>query len=139
MEQDNENKIKIYISHPIRGAKGKDATVEDMKENNRCAISFSKALQAQFPHVEFYTPAVHDEFVMIGYEEGILDESQILYIDCKIVDTCNAVVAYVPEKHISNGMLIEIAHANKTGKPVLVANDDFAIVSVQRYLEGLER
>ena len=133
-----KNRIKIYVSHPIRGAKGKDATKEDMEANNRLAITFGKALQTEFPEVEFYIPAVHDEFVMIGYEHGILDEGQILFIDCRIVDTCNAVVAYIPEKHVSGGMLIEVTHANMTGKPVFVVNDQTAIGSLHRYLGGLK-
>lgn len=138
MRQDT-NEIKIYVSHPIRGAKGKEATHEDMAANNRLAINFGKALQAQFPNVEFYVPASHDEFVMIGYEEGVLNEDQILHIDCKIIDTCNAIVAYIPEGHISNGMLVEISHANATAKTVLVVNDNSAIVSIQRYLEELKK
>lgn len=133
----NDKKIKIYVSHPIRGAKGKDATKEDMEANNRLAIKFGEALQAEFPNVEFYVPAAHDEFVMIGYEEGMLNEGQILYIDCIIVDTCQAVMAYIPEGHVSNGMFVEITHANMTGKPVLVVNDRTAIDAVGRYLEGL--
>jgi len=141
MEQRNndKNKIRIYVSHPIRGIKGADATKEDMQANNKLAISFGKFLQAQFPHVDFYVPAVHDEFVMIGYDESIFNEDDILHIDCKIVDTCDAVVAYIPERHISNGMLVEITHANMTGKPVLVVTDGSAVSSIMRYLKGLGR
>ena len=135
----NANKIKVYVSHPIRGAKGKDATKEDMEANNRLAIAFGEALQAQFPRIKFYVPAVHDEFVMAGYEEGILNENQILSIDCKIIDTCNAVIVYIPEQHVSNGMLIEVTHANMTGKPVLVVNDQTVISAVLRYLGGLKK
>lgn len=134
---DTKNKIRLYVSHPIRGAKGADATREDMEVNNELAIKFGEALQSEFPNISFYVPASHDEFVMIGYEEGILTETEILHIDCKITDRCHAVVAYIPENHVSNGMLTEITHANKTGKPVLIVDDTSAVASVQRYLEGL--
>ena len=133
-----KDKIKVYVSHPIRGAKGKDATDEDMRTNNRLAFKFGEALQAEFPHVEFYVPAAHDEFVMIGYDEGILNESQILFIDCKIIDTCQVVLAYIPERHVSNGMFIETSHAVMTGKRVLLVDDNNAVNIFRRYLEGLK-
>ena len=137
-EPTSSSKIKIYVSHPIRGAKGKDATREDMEAANRLAIKFGEALKAQFPSIEFYVPAAHDEFVIIGYEQNIITEEEILYIDCEIVDTCQVVIAYIPDRHVSNGMFTEITHAHKNGIPVLVVMDDTAIDVIQRYLEGLK-
>jgi len=97
----DKNRIKIYVSHPIRGMRGKDATAVEIRFNNKTAMAFGEALSKEFPNIEFYVPAAHDEFVLIGYEAGILTEKEILYIDCKIVDTCQAVIAYVPERYIS--------------------------------------
>ncbi|GAG08961.1 unnamed protein product [marine sediment metagenome] len=133
----DKNRIRVYVSHPIRGVKGKNATKEDMEANNRLATIFGKALSKEFPDVEFYVPATHDEFVLIGYEEGILSEEQILFIDCKIIDTCQVVLVYIPKRHISNGMFTEVDHTNMTGKQTLLVNDDNAIRIFRRYLKGL--
>lgn len=134
-----KNPIRIYISHPIRGVKGKDATDEDMEANNQIASRFGEALQKQFPDVYFYVPAEHDEFVIRAYRAKFISEDQILKTDCLIIDECNAVLAYVPEGHISHGMQIEILHAQRTNKTVLFAMDGDALETVENYLEGLKR
>lgn len=134
-----KNKIKIYVSHSIRGLKGADATDEDMRINNRRATAFGKILRSMFPKIDFYVPADGDEFVLIAHRKKYLTEKQILDVDCGIVDTCNAVLAYIPDQYISNGMLVEIYHAHSTNKPVLLMKS-WACGStiINRYLEQLK-
>jgi len=118
------NKLRVYISHSIRGAKGADATHEDMAANNRKAIAFVTDLKARFQdEVEFYCPGEHDEFVLVGYELGILSETQILAVDCKIIESRDMILAWAPDQHISNGMMIEVIDASMNGKQVVVVKD----------------
>lgn len=115
--------MKIYMSHSIRGIKGPDATHDDMAANNKKAVEFAAELRVVFPAVDFYVPAEHDEFVTIAYERNILQEGQILDIDCVIIDERDMVLAWIPDQYISNGMMIEIIHASITDKDVVVVRD----------------
>lgn len=117
------NKLKVYVAHSIRGKMGSDATQEYMKANNQKAIKFGIALRTLFDQVEFYVPGDHDEFVMIGWDRGILNETQILEIDCEIVRRCAFVIVYSPDQFISNGVEREMSEANKCGIPILVVRD----------------
>ena len=49
-----------------------------------------------------------------------LNEKQILEIDCSIIDSCDAVIIFLPpdDSELQGGRLIEYKHAIKTGKPV---------------------
>lgn len=114
------SQISIYVSHSIRGKKGKDATEEDMKQNNQKAIVFGKQLRRLFPKLCVYVPGDHDEFVLIAYLWGYLTEKQILQIDCDIVQKRNFVIAYTPDGYLSKGMKIEIEYAGMNGIPVIV-------------------
>jgi hypothetical protein len=115
-----KNQIKVYVSHSIRGKKGKDATREDMQHNNRLAIIFGQALRRKFPGIDFYVPGDHDEFVLIAYKKGYLSEDQILDVDCEIVRGCHFVLAYSPDGYLSGGMKVEIEYAGDHGIPVTV-------------------
>ena len=115
--------MRIYISHSIRGIKGKDATDDDMRVNNLKAISFGKDIRANFKGLDIYVPGDGDEFVLKAYRSGYLTEDQILSVDCQIIDTCDAVLAFIPDQYISNGMLVEILHAQDARKPVFLAKD----------------
>jgi len=88
--------IRIYMSHAIRGARGKDATAEDMQANNNAAMKAARVIRAYlYPlPVELYCPGEHDEFVMIAYHKGVLSEEQILDTDCEIVKRCDILVWY---------------------------------------------
>lgn len=115
-----KKQLKVYVSHSIRGKKGKDATQEDMRHNNALAIVFGQALRRKFPGVDFYVPGDHDEFVLIAYSRKFISEKQILDVDCEIVQGCNFVVAYSPDGYLSKGMKIEIEYAGEHGIPVIV-------------------
>lgn len=115
--------MRVYLSHPIRGGNGKDATEQDMKDNNRIAIAAGKHWQAVLSkafgkEVEVYIPGEHDEFVLIAYKRSYLTEEQILDVDCKILDTCDLLLA-LNEDCISGGMKVEIDYALEHGIPVL--------------------
>ena len=136
--RDFENKgegmsqIRAYVSHPIRGIKGKDATREDMEANNRRAIAFARILRERFPTVEFYVPAEHDEFVLNAYEQGSLTEEEILAADCAIVRKCHFLLALIMDEHISRGMIKEIVEATKHHMPAFIVaeNSDLSVIDI---------
>ena len=132
--------IRTYVSHSIRGKMGKEATDEYMAENNQKAIEFGKMLRAKIKGVDFYVPGDHDEFVCLAFREGYLDENQILYIDCQIIDTCNFILAWSPDGFISNGMKIEIDHAHFHNIRVLVVTSVIdAVGKINNVLDTLTR
>lgn len=107
-------RIKIYISHSIRGRYGQDATNKQMQENCQKAVDFGKWLKEKFPNIELYIPGEHDEFVAIAYSKGWLTEKQILDIDCEIINnTCDGILMFMPDDYISTGMKRE----EKCNKP----------------------
>jgi len=125
--------IRIYMSHAIRGARGKDATVEDMQANNNAASHAARVIRAYlYPlPIELYCPGEHDEFVMIAYHKGMLSEQQILDTDCAIVKRCDILVWY-SALGPSSGAEVEKDAAWSYGKPV------FVIPALDvRYLEQL--
>lgn len=129
--------MKIYLSHAIRGAKGLAATSEDMAENCRKAEKFACLIRMNLSHkvaqgevlalrhadghvflrrdTELYVPAEHEDFVGRAYRKGYITETQILDIDCDILLTCDAVIAFGP---ISRGMRVEIECAEDNNIPV---------------------
>jgi hypothetical protein len=117
--------FRIYMSHPIRGAKGRKATAEDMYKNcmntQRVATEIRAYLYDWFrmhgdvPRIDLYVPAEHDEFIQIAYDEGQLTVEQILDNDCVIVGRCNMLIAYGP---ISEGMKQEIDYAQAHNIPI---------------------
>ena len=132
--------IRIYLSHPIRGKDGPNATEETMKANNQRAIEFGNKLKVVYPTVDFYVPGNHDEFVLIAYKNGFLTEKEILDVDCEIVSRCGVVLALSPDGYLSNGMRIEIAHAQANCIPVYIVNDiEEAIRRVGGFLESKKR
>jgi len=69
-----------------------------------------------FPKSYLYVPAEHDEFVQIAYNNKMITESQILSVDCEIIDRSNLVIAY--GTYHSNGMKVEIEHSTQTDTPI---------------------
>ena len=110
--------MRAYFSHCIRGAKGIDATKEDMDANCAAAIEAAEEMRADtHGKLDIYVPAEHEDFVQIAYFEKYLNEQQILAIDCGIVDNCDCLIAYNPDC-ISRGMQVEIDYAIGHDKPV---------------------
>lgn len=111
----------IYLSHPIHGKAGADATGVEMQKNCDEAIKIGKALEKVFPRIKVYVPGASEPFVGRCYYLRYLTEKQILEIDCMIVDQCEAVIVYVPDgDELQGGRLVEFEHAEKNHKPVVV-------------------
>lgn len=117
-------KIKFYLSHPIRGKKGKDATADDMQRNNEAAIIVADYLREFITTcIDIHVPAEMEEFVLTAYDMGVLTEQQILAVDCKIIEKCDAVMIYAPEDNIGGGCKVELEYAIKQGIPVFIGKD----------------
>ena len=130
------NKIKAYVSHIIRGAKGVTATVDEMEANNQRAIDFTNELRKKFPTIEFYCPGEHDEFVLLAYLNDYLTEEQILDIDCDILAKRDLLINYVPDDYRSKGMQVENKEAGLCGIPVVDCKDTSDTELIERFLEG---
>ena len=117
------SKIKVYVSHSIRGKFGNDATDEQMEANNNKAKAFGTVISKEFPMIDFYVPGEHDELVLIAYRRGYLKEDEILKVDCEIIDRCNFLIVYAPDGYTSRGMHIEIDHCVFNKIPVISAVD----------------
>lgn len=126
-----------YISHPIRGARGAAATHADMEANNRRAMEFARIVRAEFPGLSLYVPAEHDEFILLAYETGRLDEAAILAVDKLIIVKRDVLLAYAPEGYVSSGMQVEIAEAQRLGMPWCLTQGSLA--PIHRLLAGLIR
>jgi hypothetical protein len=118
-----QRKSRAYVSHSIRGKHGKDATDEQMEENNEKAKAFGRLLSKEFPTIDFYVPGEHDELVLIAYRKDYLTEEQILDVDCDIVSRCNFLIVYSPDDYISRGMQVEVDHAVRNNIPIISAID----------------
>jgi len=114
--------ITAYFSHNIRGAKGNNATREDMKLNCDIAIMVSQALQNALPALELYVPAVHDESITELFLARKLDDVSILNADKKILGRRDILIAFEYHGVRSGGMEIERAEAKKLGIPVFDFN-----------------
>lgn len=111
--------MKIYLSHPIRGANRNVSPVEEkriMARNNVKAIEFGEFIRDTFS-VEVYIPAEHEEIILLAYEGGYLDENGILDLDCAILRKCDAVIFYLHEYVYSNGMKKEHDEAHVSRIP----------------------
>ncbi|KKM13787.1 hypothetical protein LCGC14_1712640 [marine sediment metagenome] len=133
-----KKKIKVYMSHPIRGVLREKATEETMKANNQKAIAWGRELWGEFgSQIDLYVPGEHDEFVLIAYLNGFLTEKQLLDVDCVIVSRCKAVIVANWENFISHGMLKEINHADNGGIPVFFL-DNLDAVNLEKLRVFLE-
>jgi len=105
-------------SHPIRGAKGKEATDKDMEQNNQRAIAVGKALEILVPYLDIYIPGEHDEFVVLAYKSGKLSEDSLLAVDCEILAKRDLLIVYDWQGGLSNGMITEINFAKENNIPL---------------------
>ena len=125
------NKIRAYISHPIRGKQQGDATDEQIQANIKRAINFGTLLSDVFPTIDFYVPGEHDEFVLIAYKEGYITEQQVLDVDCVIIHKCNFLLVFAPDKYTSKGMKVEIDYAVQHNIPIIaIVDGDYDEVKV---------
>ena len=104
--------MRLYLSHAIRGPAGSAASLDVQKANCDKAKHIAKQIRIKYPHLDIYVPAENELFVSIAYRSGHLSEKAILDIDCKIIDGCDGVIAYVPgHDTLQGGRLIEYNHA----------------------------
>lgn len=111
-------KLKIYVSHSIRGKFGTKATKEQMADSCKKAVRFGNWLKENFPDVEWYVPAVHDEFVSIAYFKKYITEKQILDVDCELIKNCDGLLIYALDNYISRGMQTEKEFSYENNIPV---------------------
>jgi len=114
----NNIKITAYLSHPIRGEKGADATPQDMVINNDLASLVGKMLRNACPALDLYVPADNDEYVSEAYARGSALEFEILEIDKVILGRRDILIAFSYRGIISRGMRIELDEAERMGIPV---------------------
>jgi len=142
-----KNKIRIYLSHYIRGPKNVDATDEDMGKNIEAAIKLGEQLKAYFldwhrqdglPEIYLYVPAEHDEFVITAYKRGFISETEILAVDCDIISKCDILLAWKDPTQ-SRGMIVEVEHADKMGIPILnfLELDKLVLFTLKRVIKEI--
>ena len=113
--------LKFYLSHAIRGKAGPDASHDIQAKNCVAAIRVADYLRKLFPKLELYVPAEHEDFVQIAYDTGIICETDILRIDCLIINNLDGVIFYVPDgDELQGGRKIEYNHAVATNKSVCI-------------------
>lgn len=123
--------MKIYLSHPIRGKYGANATNTQMKENCNRAIDIANYIRANIPSLEVYVPGEHEDFVGITYKKKFLTEQQILNVDCEIINSCDGVIIYIPESDtLQGGRLVEATHAKANKIPVWEFEDVRVITGI---------
>ncbi|MDD5434889.1 MAG: hypothetical protein PH343_05615 [Nitrospira sp.] len=115
-------KIKCYLSHCI--SDGGILTEEIMQKNCQRAIDFGNFLRQQFPLLDVYIPAEHEDFVHKTYGGKLLTIPQILDIDCQILETKDIVIALTKNRKTSAGMDTEIEFAKGRDIPVFYCEDD---------------
>lgn len=126
MPTKTKNIFKIYQSHSIMGKNGMDATEAEIQANIDAALKISKELKAYFidwykmdgyPEIQLHVPAEHEVFVHRAYKMGFMTITEILAVDCAIIDTCDLLLVY--GDYLSNGMKVEIEYADKNKIPIL--------------------
>jgi len=115
--------IRAYFSHAIRGRLGLDADEKTIRMNCDIAISAGKIIGRHIPNLELYVPGEHDEFVQLAYKKGYITETEILDVDCSIIDRCDILLVYDWEHHISRGMSKEINHAREQSIPIFIFSE----------------
>ena len=123
--------MKFYLSHPIRGEKGDKATAEDIRKNNEAAIAVAEYIETHVTaNVDIHVPARMEGFVDVAYRMNILDVQDILAVDCKIIESCDAVLVYAPFGNVVSGCKIELEHALRCHKPVFIFEDAHGAVNM---------
>ena len=129
--------MKIYVSHPIRGLKGKDASENDIVGNLFAARVVAGIYKDWFPNIDFYVPAEHHDFINRAYEKGYLSIQQILEIDCDILKECDGVIFHNPEDLFSHGMAVEKIGADRNKIPHIVIYGAATLPDMRNSIEKL--
>ena len=116
--------MKFYLSHPIAGKAGKKTTETEIATNCQIAIVIADYIRTHItPNIDIHVPAEMETFVHLAYLMDILTMEQILAVDCKIIESCDAVLIYAPFSIVVGGCKVEFDHALRCHKPVFVFED----------------
>jgi hypothetical protein len=123
--------IKTYMSHPIRGPLKDMATPADLKRNCDAAMELAEKIRLYMSvnyrdaGFELYVPAEHEAFVNRAWRNGVMSVSEILAIDCQIIDEeyNDLVLIYAPFGPPVEGCHTEKNHATMRGIHVIVFKD----------------
>ena len=123
--------MKFYLSHPIQGEAGDKATNEDVQKNNEAAIAIASYIQNEITAaIDIHVPAKMEEFVLTAYKMNVLTRDDILAVDCKIIEGCDAVLIYAPFGNVISGCKVELEHALRCHKPVFIFEDAHGAVEM---------
>lgn len=136
----NNQKVKAYFSHTIRGPDGSAATEEDARRNCKEAVEVAKWLRESIPELEIYVPGEH-EFPPVGIllHKGYITVEQILEVDCMIIDEQDLLVVLVKDGWMGGGIGIEMAHAKKNAKPIFLVEkrDELTLERLGRVVKNM--
>jgi len=135
-----KKKIKVYVSHYIRGPEGNKASKATIETNIANTKEICKQLRIHFgSNLDLYVPAEMDEFPQIAMQEGYLDIDGVLDIDCIIVARCDALLLLDFKQNLSEGMVRELAAAEFAGLPfyTLEGMDEVSLEKLRNWLESL--
>jgi hypothetical protein len=111
------SKPKVYYAIPIRGAKGEDATMEDMAENCAKAKINIDALQVIIPEIDWISVAPYDRIVQYLLGHGYVTIDHVLEADFTLGDMSQGLFAHLWEP--SGGAEAELERQLVNGKPCL--------------------
>jgi len=135
-----KKKIKVYISHYIRGPEGNAASKKTIDTNIAKTKAVCQQLRIRFgSNLDLYVPAEMDEFPRIALELGLLNVEQVLDIDCVIVSRCDALIFLDFEHCLSEGMKREGKTALACGTSIysLDGMDEVNLELLRVWLETL--
>jgi len=135
-----KRKIKVYVSHYIRGPEGNAASKKTIDTNIAKTKAVCQQLRIRFgSNLDLYVPAEMDEFPQIAMEIGYLTIKKVLDIDCIIVSGCDALILLDFEHCLSDGMLEERRAALECGIPIysLDGMDEVSLELLRVWLESL--
>ena len=114
--------IRAYLSHPIRGKLGDNATDESMEANNDKAKVTGNLIRVGVPDLSVYIPAEHDNFLLSHGVIPVNMVEELLALDCAIIHDCDLILIYAHEYHLGHGMQREYDYAIKHNIPMVVFN-----------------
>ncbi|MHA1290018.1 MAG: hypothetical protein ACTSPB_21765 [Candidatus Thorarchaeota archaeon] len=113
---------KVYYAIPIRGAKGKEATVEDMATNCSRAKRNLEILKLVYPEIEWVSVAPYDLVVQRLLAYKYVNINSILAVDFEIGDECQGLLCHLWDS--SEGAMAEYNRQVGRGKICCLVKED---------------
>jgi nucleoside 2-deoxyribosyltransferase len=110
-------RIRLYMSHPIRGSKHVGASLNEQLSNSQIAKDAAFEIMMKIDCLDIYTPGNAEDFVGLTYSKGLLTDTQILALDCEILEKCDGLMCF--DFDTSKGVEVEVAYAKKKNIPML--------------------